>query len=72
MNPSFVYAYVEKAMNNEFPKSIVAGTTYDFRKKVVLDIANGIEGIGGLSEHFTWQKIITESISNCLKSPLIF
>ena len=74
MNPSFVYAYVEKAMNNEFPKSIVAGTTYDFRKKVVLDIANGIEGIGGLSEHFTWQKIITESISNsnCLKSPFIF
>ena len=67
MNPSMVYAYVKKAMNNEVPKSIVVGTTYDFHKKVVLDIAHGTEGIGGLSEHFTWQKMITESISNCLK-----
>ena len=67
MNSSMVYAYVKKSMNNEVPKSIVAGTTYVVYEEVVLDIANGIEGIGGLSEHFTWQKIVTESISNCLR-----
>ena len=65
--PSLAFHQVVKALNNEVPKSIVVGTTYDIHKKVVLDIANGIEGIGGLSEHFTWQKMITESISNCLK-----
>ena len=61
MNPSMVYAYVKKAMNNEVPKSIVVGTTYDFHKKVVLDIANGTKGISGISENFIWQKIIYES-----------
>ena len=64
--PSFTFDLVAKALD-EVPKSIVVDTTYDFHKKVVLDIANGAEGIGGISYHYMWHKTISESISNCLK-----
>ena len=65
-NNSFAFHKIKKSLN-EVPKSLV-GRYYlddiDMHKKVLLELANGAEGIGGIMEDHSSQKIISESKNN--------
>ena len=64
---SFVFHKVKKSLK-EVPKSLVGRTwtsnASNVHKKVLLDLANGAEGIGGIMEDHRSQKIISESKIN--------
>ena len=54
--------HIRKSLN-EVPQSIVESTS-DVFKKVLLEMANGAEGVGVIKEGYLLQKIISESKNN--------
>ena len=61
-NNSLPFNHIRRSLN-EVPKSIVESTS-DTIKKVLLEMANGAEGIGVIKEGYLLQKIISESKNN--------
>ena len=57
-----------KALNmTKLPKSIVVNSNSDIYEKILLDLANGISGIGGIGESQVWQKIINrDDLDHCV------